>query len=55
MAYTADFAQQIEIEITLQGVLNRDYTLRLFIEDEVLELQTQHNHTWILAQRPYVP
>jgi len=49
---TADFGYPTEI--TLQGVLNREYTLRLFIENEELEVQTQDNQTWTLAQRPCV-
>ena len=48
----ADFGQLTEI--TLQGVLHQNYTLRLFIENEELELQTQDNRTWTPAQRPYV-
>jgi len=51
--HTAHLGQHTEI--TLQGVLDRNYTLRLFIENEALELQTQDNRTWTLAQRPYVP
>ena len=50
---TPDFGQHTEI--TLQGVLNRDYTLGLFIENEELNLQTQDNRTWTPAQRLYVP
>ena len=42
-------------EITLQGILHRDYTLRLFIGNEASELQTQDNQTWTPAQRPHVP
>ena len=49
---TADFGQHTEI--ALQGAPNRDHTLRLFIENEELELQTQDNQTWTPAQRPYV-
>ena len=51
--HTADFGQHTEI--ALQGTLNRHYKLRLFIENEELELQTQDNQTWTPAQRPYVP
>jgi len=53
LIHTADFGQHTEI--TLQGVLNRDYTLRLFIENEGLELQTQDNRTWTPTQHLYVP
>ena len=42
-------------EITLQPVLNRCYTLKIFIENEELELRRQENQTWTPAQRPYVP
>ena len=41
-------------DITLQGILHLDYVLRLFIENEELELQTQDNRTWTPVQRPYV-
>jgi len=50
--HTADFGRHTEI--TLQGVLNRGDTLRLFIENEALELQMQANRTWTPAQRPYI-
>ena len=53
LAYTADFGQHTEIE--LQGAPNRDYTLRLLMENEKLELQSQDNQTWTPAQRSYVP
>ena len=52
-AYTADFGRHKEI--TLQGDLHRDYTLRLSIENEELELQTQDDRTWTPVRRPYVP
>ena len=51
-AHTTDFGRHTEI--TLQGAPNRDYTLRLFIENEELDLQTQDNQTWTPVQRPYV-
>ena len=41
--------------IALRCVPNRDYKLRLFIENEEVELQTQDNQSWTPAQRPYVP
>jgi len=41
-------------EITLQDVLNQEYTLRLFVENVEKELQKKDNHTWTLAQRQYV-
>ena len=53
LAYTADFGQRTEIAI--QSAPNQDYTLRLLIENENLELQTQDNQTWTPAQRSYVP
>ena len=53
LAYTADFGQHAEI--ALQGAPNRGYTLRLLMENEKLELQTQDNQTWTPAQRLYVP
>ena len=53
MVHTADFEQHTEI--ALQGVPNRDYILRLFTENEELQLQTQDNQTWTPAQQPYVP
>jgi len=52
-ARTTDFGQHIEI--TLQTGLNREYTLRLFVENEEIGLHTQDNRTWTPAQRPYVP
>ena len=52
LVYTAD--SECPTEITLQGVLNLDYTLRVFIENEELEMQTQDNQIWTLAQRPCV-
>jgi hypothetical protein len=42
-------------EIILQDVLNREYTLRLFVENEERKLLTKDNRTWTPAQRPYVP
>jgi len=41
-------------EITLQDVPNREYTLRLFVEDVEKEFQKKDNHTWTPAQRQYV-
>jgi len=53
LVHTADVGQHTEI--TLQDVLNRDYTLRLFLENEALEMETQDDRTWTPAKRPYVP
>ena len=50
---TSLFGQHIEIK--LQSVLNREYTLRLFVGNEETELHTQDNRVWTPAQRPYVP
>ena len=52
-AYIANFRQHTGI--TVQGVLNRYYKLRLFIDDEELKLRTQDNRTLTPEQRPYVP
>jgi len=49
----ADFEQHADI--TLQGILHRDYALRLFIDNEELGLQTQDNRTWTPNEPPYVP
>ena len=51
--YTADFGQKSDIK--LQEALNREYTLKLFVENEERELQTRANRTWTPIQRPYVP
>ena len=42
-------------EITLQDIPNREYTLRLFVEDVESELRKKDNYTWTPAQRLYVP
>lgn len=42
------------IEITLQGVPHRQYTLRLFVENEERELLKNDNYTWRPLQRQYV-
>ena len=42
-------------EIALQDVRNRAYVVRLFVDDGEIEGQMNDNHTWIPAQRPYVP
>jgi glycerol-3-phosphate O-acyltransferase len=52
-AHTAHFVQHTEI--TLQHVPNREYTLRLFVENVKKELQRKDNQTWTPAHRPYVP
>jgi len=41
-------------EITLHDVPNREYTLRLFVENVEKGLQKNDNHTWTPAQRQYV-
>ena len=51
--HATDFEHQIEI--TLQNVLHREYTLRLFVENEERGLLTRDYRTWTPAQRPYVP
>ena len=51
--HTAHFGYHTEI--ALQGVPNRAYTLRLFIDNVEREVQRKDNHTWTPAQRPYVP
>ena len=53
LVHAADFVQHADI--TLQGILHRNYVLRLFVENEELGLQTQDNRTWIPARRQYVP
>ena len=40
-------------EITLQDVPNREHTLRLFAEDEEIELQKKGNWSWTPARRQY--
>jgi hypothetical protein len=40
-------------EISLQGILHRDYALRLFIANEELGLQNQDSQTWTPARRQY--
>ena len=42
-------------EITLQDIPNREYTLRLFVENVQRELQKKDDYTWTPAQRQYVP
>ena len=37
----------------MQDVLNRGCQLRLFVENEERELQTQDNRNWTPVQRPY--
>ena len=41
-------------EITLHDVPNREYTMRLFVDNVEKELQKKDNHTWTPAQRQYV-
>lgn len=47
----ADFSHHIEI--ILQGVPNREYALKLFVEDEEIKLQKTSNQSWTPAQRQY--
>ena len=42
-------------EITFQDDLNRECTLRLFIENQEKELETKDNRTWTPTQHAYVP
>ena len=42
-----------QTELTLQDIPNREYTLKLFIENERVELQQKDNRTWAPAPRPY--
>ena len=39
--------------ITLQAVLNRECTLRLFVENQESTLQRVDNETWTPVQRQY--
>jgi len=48
--HTSHFSKHTEI--TLQDVPNREYTLRLFVENVARELQ---KNTWTPVQRQYVP
>ena len=40
-------------EITLQDVPNREYTLKLFTENEEIEIQKTANRSWTPAKRQY--
>ena len=40
-------------EITLQDIPDRQYTLRLFAENEEIELQKTANRSWTPANRQY--
>jgi len=51
--HTAHFRQHTEI--TLQDIPNREYTLRLFVENVAREVQRNDNHTWTPARRLWVP
>jgi hypothetical protein len=48
----ADFGQCTEIR--LQEVPNREYSLRLFVDDMEKELQKENNRTWAPVKRLYV-
>ena len=50
--HTADLVHLTEI--TLRDIPNREYTLRLFVENEELELQKTTNRSWTPAKRQYV-
>jgi hypothetical protein len=50
---TAHFRQHTEI--TFQDAPNREYTLRLFVDNVERELQCHGSHTWTPVPRPYVP
>ena len=49
--HTADLAHHTEI--TLQDVPNQQYTPRLFVEDQEIELRKTGNQSWTPAQRQY--
>ena len=49
--HTADLG--LHTDITLQDVPNREYTLRLFVENEERELQKTGNRSWTPAERQY--
>ena len=51
--HTAHFVQHTDI--TLKDVPNREYMLRLFIENMERELQRKDNYTWTPVQHQYVP
>jgi hypothetical protein len=44
-----DFEQRTEIR--LHEVPNREYSLRVFVDDVEKELQKENNQTWTPAQR----
>jgi len=50
--HTADLGQHTDI--TLQEIPKHRLTLRLFVENEERDLQTEDNLTWALVQRVYV-
>ena len=50
--HTAHFGYHTEI--TLQDVPNREYTMRLFVENVERELHKNDNHSWTPVQRQYV-
>ena len=49
--HTADLDHYTEI--ILQDVPNREYMLRLFVENEEIELQKTSNRSWTPAERQY--
>ena len=53
--HTAHFSQHTDI--TLKDIPNREYTLRLFVENVEMELQREDNQTWMPAKgdgRPHL-
>ena len=50
--HTTDLAHHTDV--TLQGVPNRDYTLKLFAENKEIKLQETVNRSWALAEPQYV-
>jgi hypothetical protein len=50
-ALAADFGQHTELR--LQEVPNREYLLRLFVDNVEKELQKENNRTWTPTQRLY--
>jgi len=49
--HTTDLAHHTDI--TLQDVPNREYTLRLFAENEEMELHKTGDRAWTPAERMY--
>ena len=49
--YTADLGHHTDI--TLRDVPNREYSLKLFVENEEREVQKTGNRSWTPAKRQY--